>query len=350
MRFINLEPGQDRAIHELQQGRPIQLSEGNDWWACQAIDSLTLPEPVIGGYALISGPRAAMLGLGDPNIPRAIPIGKHADKGVMQFIMGSNVKISVPSKPAPNFAKPLINLAKQGRLIPAFYLWPLSSADNSLISLRSDELPLSDSIAELRRLSTVDLPLEIAGHRLNTQALLFDHPGGQQELLALTLGDPRPTDVPLVRLHSSCLTGDVFGSLRCDCGPQLHQALNSIQEAGQGCLLYLPQEGRDTGLRNKLRAYALQDAGLDTIDADATLGFEADERDFAMAAALLKHMGLSSIRLMTNNPQKVLGLEAEGIQVVDRVPLEIEPHTHNHEYLKTKAHRAGHDLAHPKLR
>ena len=179
---------------------------------------------------------------------------------------------------------------------------------------------------------------------MDTKALLFRGGPLNEDFVALHLGDPTAVDAPLVRLHSACLTGDVFGSLRCDCGPQLHKALHAMTSAEAGCLLYLPQEGRDTGLSNKLRAYALQESGLDTIDADATLGFDADERDFAVAAAMLRLMGLERIRLLSNNPEKVKGLGAHGIEVAERVPLIIPAHDHNAHYLHTKATRAGHQL------
>ncbi len=346
MRFTDLSPAQDRALHELRQGRPLRLIDEAQAWHCQAIDTAAPPRLVPGGFALISGPRAHALALGDAKAPLAIPLDADADASVLPFLMGSNVQLTVPVASAPGFADALLALAKQGRLIPAFYVWPADAPDATTLSLQVSDLPLTPTAVQLRRLSTLTLPLDLHGQTLTTQAVLFEHASLQQDLLALNYGDPKPSDTPLVRLHSACLTGDVFGSLRCDCGPQLHKALHKIQADGQGSLLYLPQEGRDTGLRNKLRAYALQDAGLDTLDADATLGFEADERDFAMAAAVLQHLGLTQIRLMTNNPSKVAGLEAEGIQIVERVPLQIPAQAHNRAYQETKARRAGHDLGH----
>ncbi len=346
MRFIDLSAAQDRALHELRQGRRLRLIVSAHAWYCQTIDTVSPPPLAPGGFALISGPRAHRLALGDAKTPLAIPLDAGTDAAVLPFLMGSNVQIKVPVAPAPSFADALLTLAKQGHLIPAFYLWPAGAPDATTLSLQVAELPLTPTPVQLRRLSTLTLPLDLHGQELTTQAVLFEHASSQQALLALNYGDPKPSDTPLVRLHSACLTGDVFGSLRCDCGPQLHKALQKIQAHGQGSLLYLPQEGRDTGLRNKLRAYALQDAGLDTLDADATLGFEADERDFAMAAAMLRHLGLTQVCLMTNNPRKIAGLEAEGIQVRQRVPLQIPAHAHNRAYQETKARRAGHDLGH----
>ncbi len=147
-----------------------------------------------------------------------------------------------------------------------------------------------------------------------------------------------------MRLHSECLTGDVLGSLKCDCGPQLDAAIDAMADAGWGILLYLRQEGRGIGLVNKLRAYALQDQGFDTVDANLRLGFVDDERDFAVAAAMLKLLGQGEVRLLTNNPRKVAGLEAAGISVIEQVPLRIASNPHNAAYLETKKSRSGHRL------
>jgi GTP cyclohydrolase II len=149
---------------------------------------------------------------------------------------------------------------------------------------------------------------------------------------------------PVVRLHSECLTGDVLGSLKCDCGPQLHEALQQISDANWGILLYLRQEGRGIGLINKLRAYALQDQGFDTVDANTRLGFAIDARDFSVAARMLELLGVSNVRLLTNNPEKVEGLRSAGISVEERLPLKIAANPHNAHYLETKKSRTGHAL------
>jgi GTP cyclohydrolase II len=147
-----------------------------------------------------------------------------------------------------------------------------------------------------------------------------------------------------VRLHSECLTGDVLGSLKCDCGPQLHEALHQIADAPWGILLYLRQEGRGIGLVNKLRAYALQDQGFDTVDANTRLGFAIDARDFSVAARMLRLLGVGEVRLLTNNPAKVAGLETAGVTVSGRLPLAIAANPHNERYLVTKRDRTGHQL------
>jgi 3,4-dihydroxy 2-butanone 4-phosphate synthase/GTP cyclohydrolase II len=146
----------------------------------------------------------------------------------------------------------------------------------------------------------------------------------------------------LVRVHSECLTGDVFGSLRCDCGEQLIRALERIEFCGQGVLLYMRQEGRGIGLKDKLKAYELQEKGLDTVEANAALGYAADLRDYGIGAQILADLGLSTIRLITNNPKKVVGLEGYGLKITARVPLEIKPNEHNKKYLSTKSRKLGH--------
>jgi len=164
------------------------------------------------------------------------------------------------------------------------------------------------------------------------------------EHAALVLGEIDPEEVPLVRVHSECLTGDVFGSLRCDCGDQLHMAMRQIAEEGHGVVLYMRQEGRGIGLHNKLRAYALQDEGMDTVEANLALGFEPDLRDYGIGAQILADLGLSRIRLLTNNPRKVVGLDGYGLEVVATVPIISPPGEHNRRYLETKQNKMGHKL------
>jgi GTP cyclohydrolase II len=173
---------------------------------------------------------------------------------------------------------------------------------------------------------------------------VFRPPTADQEHYAMEIGRPDRAQPVLVRLHSACFTGDVLGSLKCDCGPQLRSALSQMGSEGQGILLYLNQEGRGIGLTNKMRAYALQDKGFDTVEANHRLGFEDDERDFRIGAALLREMGISQIRLMTNNPRKIEMMEKQGITVVERVPLMVGEGTENRAYLATKAAKSGHLL------
>jgi GTP cyclohydrolase II len=163
----------------------------------------------------------------------------------------------------------------------------------------------------------------------------------EEEAVALVMGDVHSVP-PLVRIHSQCLTGDVFGSLRCDCRQQLEMALAMIAELGAGVLIYEQQEGRGIGLMAKLQAYELQDAGLDTVEANERLGFEADLRAFALPVGILKALGMSKVRLLSNNPDKVAALERGGIEVVERVPCEVTPSSHAEDYLKTKKEKMGH--------
>jgi len=172
----------------------------------------------------------------------------------------------------------------------------------------------------------------------------FRQRGGMREHLAVIVGQPDPRKPVPVRIHSSCLTGDVFGSLKCDCGDQLQQALHHLESASGGVLIYLDQEGRGIGLSNKLRAYALQEAGLDTIDADEALGFDSDERRFDVAAAILRALGYRCILLLTNNPAKSEAMKAAGIMIAGTLSLAGRVTRHNRRYLETKVLRAGHTL------
>lgn len=164
------------------------------------------------------------------------------------------------------------------------------------------------------------------------------------EHLALIKGSWTPDEPVLVRVHSSCMTGDVFGSCRCDCGEQLHAALNMVEEAGKGVVLYINQEGRGIGLLNKLKAYKLQEQGLDTVEANIQLGFKMDQRDYGIGAQILRDLGLSKMRLMTNNPAKRTGLIGYGLEIVENIPIRIKPNQHNARYLETKKQKMGHDL------
>ncbi len=200
---------------------------------------------------------------------------------------------------------------------------------------------MADPVRSVTLVAQAALPTHF-GH-FNVAVFAVD--GMPGEALALTRGDLHGDLTPLVRLHSECLTGDVLGSLRCDCGQQLTAALALIATEPSGVLLYLPQEGRGIGIANKIRAYALQDKGLDTVDANLALGLPVDRREYASAAAILRELGLRQVRLLTNNPAKHAALERYGIRVIERVPLAVPPNAVNRQYLRTKADRMGHLLA-----
>ena len=176
------------------------------------------------------------------------------------------------------------------------------------------------------------------------KAVAFHDTTTGEDHVALTLGDLAGDSPPLVRVHSECLTGDVFGSMRCDCGDQLNAALARIADEGRGVVLYMRQEGRGIGLANKLRTYQLQDRGLDTVDANRHLGFAADLRDYGVGAQILRELGITDLRLLTNNPKKTAGFRAYGLKVVEQLPLAVEPGAHNRRYLETKRARMGHEL------
>ena len=250
------------------------------------------------------------------------------------------------------FARLALALAKSARLLPAAVLVELSDAPATLDPATLDTTDLTrldveaagaalGASAALHEVVAARLPMELAGTgRLH----VFRPEDGGEEHYAIEVGAPSRSAPVLARLHSACFTGDLLGSLKCDCGPQLRAALARMGEEGAGVLLYLNQEGRGIGLANKMRAYALQDQGFDTVEANHRLGFEDDERDFRLGAAILKGMGFRAVRLLTNNPAKVAMMEANGVTVTERVPLKVGRTAENAGYLATKAAKSGHLL------
>lgn len=244
-------------------------------------------------------------------------------------------------------ARAALSLTKAAWLLPAVIMLEIS---NGAALAQDEELTLIDVEAmadlinaapSLHPIASARLPMFVSeAGRLH----VFRPTDGGEEHYAVEIGSPKRDEPVLARLHSACFTGDVLGSLKCDCGPQLRTALRQMGDEGAGVLLYLNQEGRGIGLANKMRAYALQDEGFDTVEANHRLGFEDDERDFRIGTAILKEMGFSQVRLLTNNPAKVRIMDAHGIQVTERVPLKAGKTSHNEHYLATKAAKSGHLL------
>lgn len=233
-----------------------------------------------------------------------------------------------------------IGLAKSARLLPAVLVSNVPSALEGLTLLDIDAVDRA-GFAPLHQIISARVPLAASeAGRVH----VFRPDDGGEEHYAIEVGQPRRDKPVLARLHSACFTGDVLGSLKCDCGPQLFGALKQMGAEGAGILLYLNQEGRGIGLANKMRAYFLQDQGFDTVEANHRLGFEDDERDFRLGADILKRMGFSSVRLLTNNPAKVEMMDASGIRVAERVPLKVGRNPWNTAYLDTKADKSGHLL------
>ena len=240
-----------------------------------------------------------------------------------------------------------IALVKSARLLPAAALVPVSdpagfAAAHCLTTIsRGAAEPLLSESSPLHPVAAARLPMDAAeAGRLH----IYRPEDGAEEHYAVEIGRPDRSKPVLARLHSACFTGDVLGSLKCDCGPQLRGALAQMGDEGAGVLLYLNQEGRGIGLANKMRAYSLQDQGFDTVEANHRLGFEDDERDFRLGAAILQKMGFSQVRLLTNNPNKIAMMEKTGIAVAERVALKVGENAHNQHYLATKARKSGHML------
>ena len=301
---------------------------------------------------LLSSSRAATLKLAnqiaaaDVALPVMIAAPGDLDARLALAIADPTLDLLYPMKgpfaahklPDAQAAKAAMELARLAGLLPAFLVHDHDMADLDVVTA-ADVTAFNDS-ATLQIASRARLPVAA---NADGEIIAFRTDADSSDHIALVIGK-RDSGPPLVRLHSECLTGDVLGSLKCDCGPQLHQALQQMSNAQWGILLYLRQEGRGIGLINKLRAYALQDQGFDTVDANIRLGFAVDARDFAVAARMLELLGVRNLRLLTNNPEKVKGLENEGLSVVERLPLKIAANPHNAEYLDTKRDRTGHQL------
>ena len=340
-----------RAIDALRRGWPVAVDK---------VSFLAVETADAGGLAefdgdkpaglLISGNRAATLKLtnqreAQPDEPVLIVRSPWLDLDAATAVADPALDLAYPLKGpfgtaplcSPPTAVAALRIARLAGLLPALFTKREGAAE---ARVTADDVMTFGTGADVRVVSRARLPNRFTE---KGEIVAFRSDGDTAEHVALIIGEPS-AQPPLVRVHSECLTGDTLGSLKCDCGPQLADALEQIAEAGWGILLYLRQEGRGIGLVNKLRAYALQDQGYDTVDANLRLGFQDDERDFAVAARMLGLISRKAVRLLTNNPRKAEALRAEGIEVVERVPLKVGANVHNRRYLDAKRDRSGHQL------
>jgi GTP cyclohydrolase II len=358
----------DRAITDLRRGGLVIIGEGASVWLVRAAEAITAE--CLARFTALSGARPALaitrrraaalqlaeapttpggtvlLSLPDPIEARFLRY--LADPAELAVVSGAAISAR-PSVPGDG-ADAAVELAKLARLLPAVIMAPLAEREaaalarrESLLSLDAIDILAYHAVAarSLRRVVEARVPLTDAA---DTQIIAFRPSDGGTEHLAIVIGEPDPATPVLTRLHSECFTGDLLGSLRCDCGDQLRGAISEIARTGGGVLLYLAQEGRGIGLVNKLRAYQLQDSGFDTVDANEQLGFDADERVYLPAAEMLRQLRFLRVRLLTNNPKKVAALNRCGIAVAERVPHIFPANGHNERYLRTKATRSGHLL------
>lgn len=340
-----------QAVDALRHGWPVAI-DGMALLAVETADAAGLAafDPAGTAPILLSSGRAATLKLAnqiaaaEPDAPVLVDRAPWLDLAGATALADPQLDLATPLKgpfrallvDRPDLASAALRLARVAGLLPAFFVGGV----DPVVSLTAADLIAHERPSTLRIATRARLP--VAGAE-DAEIVAFRAPGSADEHVALIVGQPNGTP-PLVRLHSECLTGDVLGSLKCDCGPQLDAAIAAMKAAGWGILLYLRQEGRGIGLVNKLRAYQLQDQGFDTVDANTRLGFAVDARDFGVAAAMLRLIGQERVRLLTNNPLKVAGLEAAGIAVAERVPHALPANPHNARYLATKRDRTGHQL------
>ncbi len=341
-----------RAIDALRRGWPIRIG-ALALLPIETADPMRLVafDPESEAPVLLSAGRAETLKLANqkeaaiPDAPVLVDRAPWVDFATATALADPQLDLATPLKgpfraiavPSPVDAAAALRLARVAGLLPAFFVREGGAGE---VVLTAADIDAHEDAIRLTIAARARLPV---AHAEDAEIVAFRTPEGPGEHVALLIGAPNGQP-PLVRLHSECLTGDALGSLKCDCGPQLDAALKAIAASGWGILLYLRQEGRGIGLVNKLRAYALQDQGFDTVDANTRLGFAIDARDFGVAARMLHLLGQREVRLLTNNPNKVAGLEAKGVRVAERVPHFLPTNPHNEKYLATKRDRTGHQL------
>ena len=346
-----------RARADLRMGVPVVLDGGALVLAAETLDAARLADlRTLGGQAVlaITEWRAETLKARayDGDIARIV-LPPDATLNWVRAIADPADDLRAPMKGplqsardgSADLHRAAIAMAKAARLLPAALVLMLDDAAGfaarNNLTLVPAAAALDTGLSPLNPIISARLPLDVSeAGRLH----IFRPDDGAEEHYAVEIGQPDRSKPVLSRLHSACFTGDLLGSLKCDCGPQLRGALTQMGAEGAGVLLYLNQEGRGIGLANKMRAYSLQDQGFDTVEANHRLGFEDDERDFRIGAEILKRMGFGSVRLLTNNPAKVARMEACGVNVTKRVPLKVGENQHNHAYLATKAAKSGHLL------
>jgi GTP cyclohydrolase II len=345
----------DRAISEIRRGAVVRVYDERNSLLMLAVDALSadclnlLTQSGSKAPKLVmTGTRMNVLGIDKSDRPVSVlsqPQGISLDlieylANPLSASMTPPNMASLEVKDADALEQSCVTLAKLARLLPAALIVEASTtADIPMVQASSIQSYTTIAAHSLTQVSEARVPLENAE---NARVLAFRPRDGGIEHLAIIVGDLNPAEPVLVRLHSECFTGDLVGSLRCDCGNQLRGAIGEMATAGSGILLYMAQEGRGIGLVNKLRAYQLQDAGFDTVDANLQLGFDSDERNYLPAAQILRLIGVSRVKLMTNNPAKVTALGNCGIEVVERVPHIYPSNQHNDAYLKVKAKKSGH--------
>lgn len=340
-----------RALDALARGWDIIVDAPDGQLALRPVETGAAPETAQ-PRLLISAARAITLKLANqkdaarPDAPVCIAVPGALDSALAVAIADPSLDLSRPMKgpfaaqplPSPQAAEAAMQLARLAGLLPAYHILTEAEAEAPRVT-PADVAAYADPTT-LRIAARARLPVSTSD---TAEIVAFRSDADFHEHIALIVGTPDDS-LPVVRLHSECLTGDVLGSLKCDCGPQLHGALHAMAHAQWGILLYLRQEGRGIGLINKLRAYQLQDQGFDTVDANNRLGFPTDARDFAVAAQMLKALHVPAIRLMTNNPEKQAVLASLGVTIAERLPLQIPANPHNAHYLVTKRDRTGHQL------
>ena len=345
-----------RALDALRRGWPVTLAGADGALSLLPVETadcerLAAFDPDSSAALLLSAGRAATLKLANqreaavPDGPVLVERAPWLDFDAATALADPQLDLATPLKgpfrviplDAPEAATAALRLARLAGLLPAFFARPAAGGADAITPA---DIDVHEDAERLRIVARARLPVEGA-EGAEIVAFRTDEMPGEHVALLIGQPDGRP---PLVRLHSECLTGDVLGSLKCDCGPQLRAAIAAIAAGGWGILLYLRQEGRGIGLINKLRAYALQDQGFDTVDANTRLGFAVDSRNFAVAARMLALLGQREVRLLTNNPDKVAALEASGIAVAERIAHHLPPNPHNARYLATKRDRTGHEF------